>query len=660
MSKIIGIDLGTGFSCVSVLEGGQPIVIANLEGSRTTPSVISFTDKGERLVGQLAKRQAVTNPKRTVYAVKRLIGRKYDSEEVQRMKREVPYEIFRANNGDAWIRIDDKEYSPQQISAMILSKMKETAENYLGEEVKDAVITVPAYFNDSQRQATKDAGRIAGLNVLRIVNEPTAASLAYGIDSKEKERKIIVTDIGCGTTDVSILEISDGVFEVVSTAGDTFLGGEDFDNRILNWLIDEFKKSDGIDLSTDPLAIQRLKEAAEKAKCELSTTMETNINLPFITADANGAKHLNVSLSRAKFESLTSDLIEKIFKSVKIALSDAKLTVNDIDECVLVGGMTRMPMIQREIKKFFGKEPFKGVNPDEVVAQGAAIQGGVIGGDVSDVLLLDVCPLSLGIETLGGAMTVLIPRNTTVPTKKTEIFSTAVDSQPSVSIRVFQGERSQALMNKLLGEFELTNIPPAPRGVPKIEVTFEMSSESILSVSAKDLGTGRENHIEIKSNGGLSDDEINRMVKEAEEFRKQDEEFKKKVELKNNAEMLINTTEKSLREYGDKLSAEDKTDIETKLSNLKNALTNDDSDIQSKIDELQRAVYKIAEIIYKSTAQQNNQQTDTQQSQQTYQKPQFGNGNVNFDDLFDSMNFGGKSNVNKNDDVVDADFRETK
>ena len=598
MGKIIGIDLGTTNSCVAVMEGGEPVVIANSEGSRTTPSIVAFTESGERLVGQQAKRQAVTNPENTLFAIKRLIGRKFSSEAVQKDMQISPFSIIEAENGDAWVQARDKKYSSPEISAMVLQKMKQTAEDYLGEKVTDAVITVPAYFNDSQRQATKDAGKISGLNVLRIINEPTAASLAYGLDKKH-EMTIAVFDLGGGTFDVSILDLGDGVFEVKSTNGDTFLGGEDFDQRIIDYVADEFKKDQGIDLRGDKMALQRLKEAAEKAKCELSSSMETDINLPFITADQSGPKHLNIKLSRSKLESICSELIARLTAPCQTALKDAGLSANEITEVILVGGMTRMPAVQERVKEIFGRAPSKGVNPDEVVAIGAAIQGGVLAGDVKDVLLLDVTPLSLGIETLGSVMTKLIEKNTTVPCKKSQVFSTAADNQPAVSVHVLQGEREMATDNKTIGNFELVGIPAAPRGVPQIEVTFDIDANGILHVSAKDLGTGKEQSIQITASSGLSEEEINKMVQDAEAHASDDKNKRELVEARNQADGLAYTTEKSLTEHGEKLDSATKRQIEEALEELKKAIEGDNpEEIKTKSEALAQASHKLAEMMY--------------------------------------------------------------
>ncbi|CAM5511497.1 Chaperone protein DnaK OS=Afipia felis OX=1035 GN=dnaK PE=2 SV=1 [Afipia felis] len=603
MGKVIGIDLGTTNSCVAVMDGKTPKVIENAEGMRTTPSIVALTDDGERLVGQPAKRQAVTNPEKTIFAVKRLIGRRYDDPTVEKDKKLVPYKIVKASNGDAWVEADGKTYSPSQISAFILQKMKETAEAHLGQKVEQAVITVPAYFNDAQRQATKDAGKIAGLEVLRIINEPTAAALAYGLD-KSKQGTIAVYDLGGGTFDVSILEIGDGVFEVKSTNGDTFLGGEDFDMRLVGYLADEFQKEQGINLRNDKLALQRLKEAAEKAKIELSSTTQTEINLPFITADATGPKHLTMKLTRAKFEALVDDLVQKTIEPCRKALKDAGLSAGEIGEVVLVGGMTRMPKIQEIVKQFFGKEPHKGVNPDEVVAIGAAIQAGVLQGDVKDVLLLDVTPLSLGIETLGGVFTRIIERNTTIPTKKSQVFSTAEDNQNAVTIRVFQGEREMAADNKALGQFDLMGIPPAPRGMPQIEVTFDIDANGIVNVSAKDKATGKEQQIRIQASGGLSESEIEKMVKDAEANAAEDKKRREAVDAKNHADALVHSTEKALSEHGSKVSEGDRKAIEDALADLKEALKGDDSEaIKAKSNTLAQASMKLGEAMYQQQAE---------------------------------------------------------
>jgi len=603
MGKVIGIDLGTTNSCVAVMDGKTPKVIENAEGMRTTPSIVAFSDDGERLVGQPAKRQAVTNPERTIYAVKRLIGRRYDDPMVEKDKKLVPYKIAKAANGDAWVEADGKSYSPSQVSAFILQKMKETAEAHLGQKVDQAVITVPAYFNDAQRQATKDAGKIAGLEVLRIINEPTAAALAYGLD-KSKAGTIAVYDLGGGTFDVSILEIGDGVFEVKSTNGDTFLGGEDFDMRLVEYLAAEFKKEQGIDLTKDKLALQRLKEAAEKAKIELSSTTQTEINLPFITADQSGPKHLTMKLTRAKFEALVDDLIQKTIEPCRKALKDAGLTAGEIGEVVLVGGMTRMPKVQEVVKQLFGKDPHKGVNPDEVVAIGAAVQAGVLQGDVKDVLLLDVTPLSLGIETLGGVFTRIIDRNTTIPTKKSQVFSTAEDNQNAVTIRVFQGEREMAADNKILGQFDLMGIPPAPRGMPQIEVTFDIDANGIVNVSAKDKATGKEQQIRIQASGGLSDADIDKMVKDAEANAAEDKKRREAVDAKNHADALVHSTEKALAEHGAKVGDDDRRAIEDAVSDLKEALKSDDAEaIKAKSNTLAQVSMKLGEAMYKQQAE---------------------------------------------------------
>lgn len=638
MSKVIGIDLGTTNSCVAIMEGGDPKVITNPEGGRTTPSIVAVSESGERLVGQIAKRQAITNPENTVFGVKRLIGRKFSSGHVQSDIKILPYKIEQAANGDLRINLRGKQHSPAEISSYILANIKKSAEEYLGEKVTDAVITVPAYFDDSQRQATKDAGKIAGLNVLRIINEPTAASLAYGLD-KKKEEKIAVFDLGGGTFDISILEIGEGVFEVKSTHGDTHLGGEDFDLRLIDYLASEFKKDQGIDLRNDKMALQRLKEAAEKAKMELSTSVETDVNLPFITADASGPKHLNVKITRAKLESLVGGLLDKLDNPCRTALKDAKLTPREIDEVILVGGMTRMPAVQERVKKIFNTEPHKGVNPDEVVAVGAAIQAGVLKGDVKDVLLLDVTPLSLGIETLGSVMTRLIEKNTTIPTKKSQVFSTAADSQPAVSIHVLQGEREMAGGNKTLGRFELVGIPPAPRGVPQIEVSFDIDANGIVHVAAKDLATGKEQSIQITASSGLSQEEINNLIKDAELHADEDKKKKELVEARNQADALIYQTEKSLKDLGDKVDAETKGKVDEAISQLKKATEGEDTaEIKRLTEELTQSAHKLAEAMYQQASQAGQQQADGSEGP--------------------SGDQGGPSGAD--DDVVDADFEEVK
>jgi len=643
MARVIGIDLGTTNSCVAIMEGGEAQVVANAEGGRTTPSVVAFTESGERLVGQIAYRQAITNPDNTIFAVKRLMGRKYDDPEVQKAMKVLPYKIVRADNGDAWVEIRGKRYSPPEISAFILQKMRQTAEDYLGEKIADAVVTVPAYFNDSQRQATKDAGRVAGLNVLRIINEPTAASLSYGLD-KKKDEKIAVFDLGGGTFDISILEIGEGVFEVKSTNGDTFLGGEDFDQRIMSYLADEFRKDQGIDLRNDRMALQRLKEAAEKAKCELSTSTETTINLPFVTADQTGPKHLNMKLTRSKLEALCADLLDKLDSPCVTALKDAGLSASEIDEVVLVGGMTRMPAVQAHVKKLFGKEPHKGVNPDEVVAVGAAIQGGVLKGEVKDVVLLDVTPLSLGIETLGGVFTKLIDKNTTIPTKKSQIFSTAADNQTAVTIRVFQGEREMAADNKLLGQFDLIGIPPAPRGLPQVEVSFDIDANGIVHVNAKDLGTGKEQSIRITASSGLTEQEIKQMVRDAELHAAEDHKRRETADARNQLDSLVYQTEKSLKEHGGDLDASTKSNIEQALERAKKELEGQDAAaMKSAVEELSKASHKLAEAIYAKASQQ-----------QAGQGPQPGAGAGAGQTAGDGQDRG------RREDVVDADFEEVK
>ena len=633
MGKVIGIDLGTTNSCVAVLEGGQPVVIANSEGGRTTPSVVAVNDAGERLVGQIARRQAITNPQNTLYAFKRLIGRRYDDADVAKARTHLGYEVVKADNGAAWVKLGGKDMSPAEVSAMVLQKMKKTAEDYLGETVTDAVITVPAYFNDSQRQATKDAGQVAGLNVLRIINEPTAAALAYGLD-KSGDRKIAVFDLGGGTFDVSILELGQGVFEVKATNGDTFLGGEDFDQVIIEWLVAEFRKDQGIDLSKDRMALQRLKEAAEKAKCELSSSVETDINLPFLTADQTGPKHLNVKLSRARLESLCAQLLDRLEGPCVTALRDAGLSAAQVDEVVLVGGMTRMPAVQERVRKLFGKEPHRGVNPDEVVAVGAAIQGGVLAGEVKDVLLLDVTPLSLGIETLGGVFTKLIEKNTTIPTQKSQVFSTAEDNQPAVSIKVFQGEREIAVHNKLLGQFDLTGIAPAPRGMPQVEVTFDIDANGIMHVSAKDKGTGREQRIEIKSDSGLTKEEIERMIRDAEAHAAEDHKRRELVDARNELDGMIYRVEKSLADAGDAADEALRSEVKAAVEKARPVLEQEDvAALTAAKDELEAAAHKLAEVLYRKTQAEESAGAEADAS-------------------------AGAGSSRSTDDVVDADFEE--
>ncbi len=644
MAKVIGIDLGTTNSCVAVMEGGDPVVIANSEGSRTTPSVVAFTDSGERLVGQIARRQAITNPQNTISAIKRLMGRRHEDAEVQKALKVLPYKVVRNDDGAAWVDIRDKKYSPAEVSAFVLQKMKQTAEDYLGEKVTEAVITVPAYFNDSQRQATKDAGRIAGLNVLRIINEPTAASLAYGLD-KKKDEKIAVFDLGGGTFDISILEIGEGVFEVKATNGDTFLGGEDFDQRVIDYLADEFRKDQGIDLRKDRMALQRLKEAAEKAKCELSTVLETDINLPFITADASGPKHLNLKLTRAKLEALCADLLERLERPCVTALNDAGLKASDIDEVVLVGGMTRMPSVQERVRRLFGKEGHKGVNPDEVVAVGAAIQAAVLKGEVKDVLLLDVTPLSLGIETLGGVFTKLIEKNTTIPTRKSQIFSTAQDNQTAVTIRVFQGEREMAAGNKLLGQFDLIGIPPAPRGLPQIEVTFDIDANGIVNVSAKDHATSKEQSIRITASSGLTEEEIKQMVRDAEQHAADDKTRRQTAEARNKLDNLIYTTEKTLKDYGSQLDEGSRKTVEDALAAAKDKLESKDAgELNQTAETLATASHKLAEAMYSKTRQAHAGDGGAQPG----------------DDSAAGGNGQSQQGSAGKEDVVDADFKEVK